>query len=184
MVRLGALCAWIMVCTTLGAVLGSSVKVKTASAVECIELGFNSETLECGTCEVVLRVVGDEVLYDECKSCCNHSLQEDRYERLVLEVDRRFIDTFGDVKRLISIVEGRKKKKKVESTVLNDLSLAGLTVRYVFGARPTLHRKKSDTEPQDSLNVGPWTLDVWKDFLISTTAGERKIEKASTREEL
>lgn len=177
-----------MVCTALGAVFGSSVKVKTAkSAVECTELGFNSEALECGTCEVVLRVVGDEVLFNECKSCCNHSLQEDRYERLVLEVDRRFLDTFGDVKRLISIVEGRKKKKKVESiTVLNDLSLAALTVRYVFGARPTLHLygKKSDTEPQDSLNVGPWTLDVWRDFLISTTAGERKIEKAATREEL
>ena len=169
--------------TTLGGVFCSSVKVKI-SVDECKRLGFNSESLACGTCEVVLRVVGDEVLFNECKSCCNHSLQEDRYERLVLEVDRRFLDTFGDVKRLISILEGRKKKKKVESTVLKDISLAGLTVRYVFGARPTLHLygKKSDTEPQDSLNVGPWTLDVWKDFLIST--GERKIEKASTREEL
>lgn len=162
--------------TTLGGVFCSSVKVKI-SVDECKRLGFNSESLACGTCEVVLRVVGDEVLYDECRSCCNHSLQEERYERLVLEVDKRFVDSYGDVKRLIAIVEGRKKKKKkLESTVLNDLSLDGLTVRYVLGARPTLHLygKKSDIEPQDSLSVGPWTLDVWKDFLISTTMKERK----------
>ena len=116
MIRLLAVLIALLVSFTLRAsskttARNAGVKEDLNLSVErCAQLGFNRETLKCPTCDVVQRVVGDDSLSEECRSCCSPEVNAEAvYTRAVLEVDRRFVESFPDVHKVIKAVEARKK---------------------------------------------------------------------------
>lgn len=132
----------------------ASFDASVMSPGSCLALGFNSEVLQCQSCEIILRTVQDKQLYDDCSNCCLETTanvdNEEKYELIVLEIDKRIIYPGSDIAMIV------KKKKDL-----------GLTVKYRMGARPYLHlyRSKGDTSPADSMFVGSWSKDTFEEYL-------------------
>jgi hypothetical protein len=120
--------------------------------IDCKNVGFNKDTLQCTTCETLNKVVGDSDFYQECKSCCIVPTEE-IYEKAVLEIDKRILTYAGDIKKVMKSV---KKEDKVD-----------FEVRYKFGSRPTLlmYKKRSDESPSESVSVGSWEESLLSDYL-------------------
>lgn len=142
----------------------------SAGSVSCVEWGFNPSTLSCTTCDVVLRVIGDDKLHGECLQCCTKTAEEPKYERAVLEIDKRFTSSFSDIKKIISSINSKNKKTKLKDGEI-EIPME-VSVSYVFGARPVLHVYKSATDrsPADSISVMNWSKDVFADFFTSSYA--------------
>lgn len=157
------------------------------SIEECAALGFAKPTLQCiPTCDALLRVVGDEALYSECKYCCSAPIEDDRYEFAILEVDKRFLGTYKDVETIIRSIEAKKKnKRKGKNDKLVEIPM-DVAVRYVFGSRPMLHlyTKKKDSSPVESLNVHAWSVDVFADFFKVSSSTHPRSNIENKKDEL
>lgn len=84
----------------------------------CSEIGFNSESLQCSTCERVLVTLNDDDIYQKCLSCCiqDEVRETTTYNYAVLEVDKRFtFDKNSDLNQII-------KNKKALGLKVRDMS--------------------------------------------------------------
>ena len=152
------------------AYLALSAAAATAPATSCAEWGFNAATLSCSTCDVVLRVIGDDKLHGECLQCCTKTAEEPKYEKAVLEIDKRFAGSFGDIKKVIASINSKNKKSKLKDGEI-EIPME-VSVSYVFGARPVLHvyKKVTDKAPAESISVMSWSKEVFSDFFTSSYA--------------
>ena len=163
---------------------GAGPAVKKLDLAACKALGFNSETLQCPTCDVVQRVLDDKALTDECAGCCA-PVEDATYERVVLEIDRRWVESFPDIKALIKAVDAKKKGKgKTADFVLPER--IDVVVKYAFGARPqlSLFRKKTDTQPIDAINIMSWNRETLVDFLTSSQSSSSPPTSSTEKDEL
>ena len=163
---------------------GGGPAVKKLDLESCKALGFNSETLQCPTCDVVQRVLDDIALTAECAGCCT-PVEDATYERVVLEIDRRWVESFPDIKSLIKAVEAKKKGKgKTADFVLPER--IDVVVKYVFASRPqlSLFKKKSDTQPSDAINIMSWNRETLVDFLTSSQSSSSSPTSSTKKDEL
>lgn len=132
------------------ALLLSSTFAASIKKSQCIAYGFNDNTLQCSTCETLSKIVSNREAYENCKVCCIEKVEE-RFGMAVLEVDNRYLAHMPDLDAIIA--------KKDE---LN------LKVRYRFGS-PVLkmYKSKSDEEPAETIAVGTWNQDNFKEYLLS-----------------
>ena len=115
---------------------------------KCIELGFNSNNLNCKTCDYILKILDHEATYKNCKLCCNEKVEE-IYSYAVLEVDKRYLPFMKD---LSSIVQ--------RSEELN------LVIKNKYGGAALLmYKDKSDKEPSESIIVSSWKVDMIEEYL-------------------
>lgn len=128
---------------------------------QCSSLGF-TEALECSTCEA-LGAVG---LSSECLACCIDSGEEAKYEAIVLEMDKRSLDFYPQISRVVSM-----SKKGQEP-------FSSLKVQHKFNARPQLHLflEKGDEFPADSVSIYSWDFEVINDFVKSNKKEANKGE--------
>ena len=147
------------------------------STEECLRLGFNSLSLQCETCETLVRVIGeDEELQKDCSRCCSTNT-EDQYDLAILEVDKRFISAFPNIPDIVKTIPSSKSKKKSKedsgNSNVNDAAMKiqnrSISIRYRFGARPSLYlyRSKEDEEPDKVTYIGTWNMDDFVDFVTS-----------------
>jgi len=132
------------------------MKCQASGAAEiCFDKGFNSNILQCNTCELLLQIVGDGEFYTDCKECCLQQAEEELFEKIVLEVDKRFLMGYPEIAALV------KEKKQHH-----------LTVKYKMGTRPSLflYKSKADETPFDSVFVNSWGKDAIVDFIKSHIA--------------
>ena len=138
--------------------------VASASQPDCIALGFNADKVLCTTCEDVFAGSTTEMaaLLEECQACC-YVPQEDKYEVIVLEFDKRWIDYHDSIKAMVT--EAKKKEKDKDNSSI----FQKLKVKTRFGARPTLHMysQAGDDAPADSISVSSWQLHVLEDYVKS-----------------
>jgi hypothetical protein len=118
------------------------------SAEECLNMGFNSLTLNCETCDNLFEIIGSSdsktnlVIIDECKSCCSNILNEEelKYEKAVLEIDKRFLSSFPTVQKIVDIKAAKRleksksknknKKDKKTATTIHTEDKLDITIRY------------------------------------------------------
>ena len=83
--------------------------IRPLHADSCFEIGFNSESLQCSTCERVLVALNDDDTYQKCLSCCvQDEIQEiTTYNQAVLEVDKRFL-SFDKNSDLNQVIKNKK----------------------------------------------------------------------------
>jgi len=135
-----------------------------SSDEECLASGFNRTVLRCNACDAIAKILeNNKDAEKECRKCCAAPLSRPResFELLVLEVDQRFLPMYPEISRAV------EKHKKSGSAP----PYSALTVRFSFGARPTLHlyKERSDELPAESVFVGSWNLDVLEDFVLEST---------------
>ena len=147
------------------------VITSSSSSEECLNMGFNPISLQCETCDVLLRVVGDEDLLTDCKKCCSRSAGKETFEKAVIEVDKRFLTSFPNLKPFVESIykkSSKSKRKEKDQENGNADKLNGVTVRYRFGSRPTLmlYKSKEDDVPAESLYIGSWETGMVVTFLF------------------
>ena len=127
-----------------------------SSAETCVDLGFNSQILKCETCDDILRVVGDQSLYDECQTCCIKKTEAVLFSKAVLEVDQRFVPSFQHLESIIKFIKESKETYKSK-----------LKIKYKFGSAPYLHLYKEvgDSSPTESTSVVGWSFDDFSDYI-------------------
>jgi hypothetical protein len=143
-----------MLVLVLSIVLALSV-LHIQASTDCAVMGFNAELLQCSTCDSFRGLS----LEEECNACC-HTPVEEKYELVVLEVDKRWLSWYESVATLV---------KMAKQKTPNEFS--DIVVRYQFGARPQLHLyiEKDDEFAADSVSISSWSLDVISDFVASNT---------------
>jgi hypothetical protein len=124
---------------------------------KCLDAGFNPVSLQCETCESLLRVVGDQAYYEECLECCTiQSASEDLYEKASIQVDKRFVQSFPNLPGIIKSITNSK----------GDAERA-IKVEYKSGYRPTLslYRTKDSLAPAESLSISSWNIDDFNSYI-------------------
>mmetsp|Transcript_13732 Transcript_13732/g.14294 ORF Transcript_13732/g.14294 Transcript_13732/m.14294 type:complete len:240 (+) Transcript_13732:1281-2000(+) len=118
---------------------------------KCFSLGFNSNNLQCQTCDNLLKVTGDKVLFEECKECCN-SQEDEQFELIVLEVDKKLLKRFENIESVVKSSE--------------DLNII---LRHKYMSLPTLlmYKERTDDEPTEVIAISSWTSDVLIDYIKS-----------------
>ncbi len=127
---------------------------KALTASQCLELGFNSDSLACQTCDYVGQVFGDKSEPNtSCLSCCirDSNSVEEVFAKAVLEIDKRFVKFLPELEFVV------KNKRKYK-----------LNVRYREGPpRLLMYKEKGDEEAQETVSVGSWNRDALIDYLSS-----------------
>lgn len=138
--------------------LASHISSTSAIAQEqCLERGFNPQVLLCSTCEHVQKVLGQQEVYDDCRSCCIEK-QEEVYEKAVLQMDKRYLPYYREMQDVIEQKESLRLKVKFLSG--NPMLL--------------MYTKKDDTEAADTISVGTWRLDTFKEYLATHLISKQK----------
>jgi hypothetical protein len=136
------------------AVLNISATSNILSSSEvCADYGFNPTTLVCSTCDLVGQILGDSSeAKKKCSECCLNIINtEEKYEKAVLEIDKRAIPFLPDLKAII------EKKKELK-----------LTVRYKYGhPRLLMYKNGNEDEPSEVHSVHSWNQDTFKDYLMT-----------------
>jgi hypothetical protein len=124
-------------------------------AGRCLELGFESTTLQCKTCIDLKRVLGDggSQYYDECLSCCNTVDEDDMYGFAVYQGDRKIVKAQEGLMGILNEVR--------------QLYGSAISVKHRANVAPTLrfYREKGDKEVAMTENVHGWDNDLLKEFL-------------------
>ena len=119
---------------------------------KCLSYGYNSQVLQCKTCLHVSEILGDtSEAFTRCQQCCTESSKADevRYQKAVLEVDKRSLPFSPDLDAIV------KMKKDLK-----------LTVRNRYGnARLLMFTETNADEPSEVLSVSGWTKDTFLDYL-------------------
>lgn len=125
-------------------VKGNNILIKD----DCKLYGFNSNILECSTCQYILKTLNHEATYDKCSKCCIEKVEE-KYNYAILEVDKRYLPF---MKELSLVVESKNELK--------------LKVKYKYGS-PTLYmyKDKLDSEASEVISVGNWKKDTFVEYL-------------------
>lgn len=87
-------------------------------------------------------------------SCCRPDEKTvQKFRRAVLQVDKRFLMAFPDIKAVIKSAK--------------DLNI---DVEYIFGSRPMLlmFENDGDEEPTESVPVHTWSKDTFNEYLSSS----------------
>ena len=157
----------------------------SASAVECLSKGFNSETLKCATCDLLERVVGatsgsgaegsspeyNVNVIEECQLCCNAELASGdgaiKHSKVILEVDKRYLFSFPTIKEIIKAKSDSTKGKKSSSSSKLAEVVSKFEVRYRLGQRPSLllFSDSGGEAPVDTLSIYSWDMDTFIDYL-------------------
>ena len=114
---------------------------------------FDSNVLQCSTCDSLLKIVGDQSIFDDCANCCRPDEKTQRFRSAVLQVDKRFLMAFPDIK---SVIKSSKELK--------------IGVEYSFGSRPMLlmYKNDGDEDPAESIPVHSWSKDTFQEYLASS----------------
>jgi hypothetical protein len=132
-------------------ILGDATSVQTLTVEQCAEYGFNSNILQCSTCSYVSEFFGEESEgLTACKGCCIQKVEE-KYAKAVLEIDRRALPFFPELKAVV------EKKKELKFTVKN---------RY-GSPRLLMYKLADDHEPSERMAVHNWNRDTFIDYLKS-----------------
>lgn len=119
---------------------------------KCLSFGYNSQVLQCKTCLHVSEILGDtSEAFTRCQQCCteNSKAEEVKYQKAVLEVDKRSLPFSPDLDAIV------KMKKDLK-----------LTVRNRYGnARLLMFTETNADEPSEVLSVSGWTKDTFLDYL-------------------
>ena len=139
------------------------------SADDCLTRGFNKTVLRCNACDAIAKILENARAEQDCRKCCQPALQlaRETFELIVLEIDQRFAPMYPEIQKILL-------KHNEESSGRNSkLPYSALTVRYSFGARPTLHlyKERDDELPAESVMVGSWKQDVLEDYILESTQG-------------
>lgn len=169
------LCYAVLLLLSIAVICSHAQQQAVASPQACLDYGYNPATLICSTCDSVGQILGEQSeAKKKCLECCvNLVNSEEKYAKAVLEIDKRAVGFFPELKAIID------KKKELK-----------LTVRYIFGSPRLLMYKTediSDEEPAEELSVHSWNQDTFKDYLKShlkafdktsttTTSGNKKTE--------
>jgi len=125
-----------------------STVVKSFNKDNCSELGFNINNLNCKTCDTILKILDHEIIYNNCKLCCNEKIEE-IYTYAILEVDKRFLPFMKDISLIVE-----------KSDELN------LIIKNKYGSATLLmYKDKSDEEPTESIIVSSWKMDMIEEYL-------------------
>ncbi len=148
----------------LSSIFSDLARAETNTTHEaCLAHGFNKDILRCNACDSIAKVIENSGLVEACKECCLPAISAPRetYQLIVLEIDQRFVGMYPEIMRGI--------QKQKENQDKHPFSF--MTVRYSFGARPTLHlfKERDDELPTESVFVGSWNLDVLIDYIKECT---------------
>lgn len=124
---------------------------------ECAEYGYNAAILKCSTCSHVRQVLGESDALSKCLMCCtDDKVEEVKYDRAVLEVDKRSLPFLPEISTVI-------KMKK-------DLNLR---IKYdTVNPRLAMYKSKEDAEAAEVIPVHSWTLDTFKEYLQAHLAAD------------
>jgi hypothetical protein len=119
----------------------------------CSDYGFNPLLLQCKTCEILKKIIGDEELNQICEGCCIPNPEIDNFCRATLEVDQRFISSFPHLDSIIKLIKTKNQEN--------------LKTKYSMGSFPylKLYRGISDDYPSESLPVSGWSKDDFNEFI-------------------
>lgn len=149
-------CLSVLLLLLASAVKTTSKESQQLSAEVCLDYGYNSNVLVCSTCEAIGQILGDQSEAKlTCQRCCvADNKPEDKYQKIILEVDKRSVTFLPDIEKVI------KDKKKLK-----------LTVRYRMGpAVLSMYKNKDDDEPTETISVQSWTKDVFEEYLSTHLA--------------
>ena len=137
------------------------LEVIAASTDVCMSLGFNPLVLRCDTCKDLQRVVAETELYEDCLKCCVKNLESDSYEQAILEVDQRFISSFGNMDSIIKLIKELRTNK---------INKELIKIRYAYGSMPRLllfKSKTNDDSPTETVSLQGWSTDDFSDYLYN-----------------
>lgn len=122
--------------------------VKSFNKDNCVELGYNVNNLNCKTCDIILKILDHEKIYNDCKLCCTEKMEE-IYTHAVLEVDKRYLPFMKDL-----------------SIIVEKANELNLIIKNKYGAATLLmYKNKSDEEPSESIIVSLWGVDMIEEYL-------------------
>ena len=167
----------------------SIASITKISPDECTSLGFNSQILQCSTCDTIKKVVVaqdgtqevEDMLVSKCQSCCIETAKVEKFDSAILEVFEYFFIIFVYVIEYLFIMQVDKRFAAFYNH-LSDILAArkelGFSLKNKFGAAPTLlmYRKGSE-EPADQINLANFDVGMVKEYLSDHL--KKKDEKAS-----
>jgi hypothetical protein len=108
----------------------SYLAIGTFSGDQCVAKGFETTILNCKTCDVILRIVGDEEIVSDCKACCQtYADVSQRYEMAVLELDKRILPNLPEIEKIT------KQAKK------NNLTVVAITAKSDISGFSYVHER-------------------------------------------
>lgn len=125
--------------------------------IECLQYGYNPETLLCSICLKIKNILNDDMFVQECYQCCNQQLSDSefmKYQLIILEIDKKFLKQNEELYQYTS-----KKNRYIASKTL--------VIRHKYHMLPTLlmYNERNDLEPSRVMNIASWSLDEIKEFL-------------------
>uniref|UniRef100_A0A0M3ICU9 Selenoprotein F n=1 Tax=Ascaris lumbricoides TaxID=6252 RepID=A0A0M3ICU9_ASCLU len=130
------------------------VSCENKSLSECHDAGFNSETLQCSSCNELPQFHLDQ-LVDDCNACCTPDegeMQHQKYPLAHIEICECNLGRFPQVQAF------------VKSDMVNQWG-NHVKVRHVRGTLPTIKLKDVYGETQQTLNIEKWDTDTITEFL-------------------
>lgn len=132
-------------------ILISTLVFAELSMENCLLYGFNSQVVQCKTCDHIADILGDaSEAFANCRKCCVNEQEktETKYKKVVLEVDKRSLPFSPDLEAIVKM----KKDLKIQ-------------VRNRYGsARLLMFTESTNEEPSDILAVQGWTKDTFLDY--------------------
>lgn len=123
---------------------------------ECLDLGFQSDSVQCGDCNLLLEHVNDLELHSECTRCCtadtadSSSAAAEKYVLARLELDYRMVHPGSEWEKFFNDV----------LPTFNDRVVPFDTPR--MPAR--LVMENADGE-QHVVRISTWSVDLVRDYL-------------------
>eukprot|EP00995_Heteronema_vittatum_P009123 NODE_4414_length_582_cov_215.707317_g3200_i0.p2 GENE.NODE_4414_length_582_cov_215.707317_g3200_i0~~NODE_4414_length_582_cov_215.707317_g3200_i0.p2 ORF type:complete len:174 (-),score=51.24 NODE_4414_length_582_cov_215.707317_g3200_i0:61-531(-) len=121
--------------------------VSTGSSVQqpdCPQLGF-TDALRCSSCEQLLKVVKDEELYNDCKSCCTDDVvTATTYSAVELIICRCKLHAFPHIQTFIN--KKAKAYTGLKVTLTNDGQYPKMLMTSTEGSAQTIPIDRWKTE--------------------------------------
>ncbi|OWA50713.1 putative 15 kDa selenoprotein [Hypsibius exemplaris] len=145
----------------LAAVLGLAhapawIEAFSMSAEHCLDLGFQSNSLHCASCQKLADFDLADELGEQCQSCCK-SGDDDKFSEItkfasaVLEVCEC---KFGRYPQVAAFVRGEKMKR-----------FPTLKFKHIRGAEPIVKLYSEDGNLAQTLGIEKWDTDTIEEFL-------------------
>ena len=122
------------------------------NSLQCLSLGFNSNSLQCNICDNLLKITDDFLLFEECKECCKLQGEEEKYELIILESDQKILKRYENI-----------------LNILQELEELNVIMRYKYRTLPTLlmYKERIDDEPTEIIEISSWSSDTLIDYIKS-----------------
>ncbi|CUG93884.1 Hypothetical protein, putative [Bodo saltans] len=132
----------------------------SSSPLACQELGFDSSTVRCSHCSLLLQHTNDVALYDECGQCCTTTGDDEdssasnakvaTYYRGRLEMDMRGLYPGSELARFVN-----EFSEKFE----------GLSVQDTPRMQPRIVLLEEDGSVGETTRVQSWRCDLIVEYL-------------------